>query len=118
MSKFQKVFKNLKVYLRKLPLVNSSKAEEDIYIYLVVSLNFISPTLIKEDEGIQSPLYYSSRFWRVKEDRYSSMEKLVFALVTMAQKLRPYFWAYTFVVGMSQPLKNAINKPDSIGELA
>lgn len=108
----------MKVYLSKPPLLNSSQAEEDLYIYLVVSLNVINSTLIKEDEGIQSTLYYWSRFQLVKEDRYSSMEKLVFALVTMAQKLRPYFQAYTIVVGMSQPLKNAINKPDSIGELA
>ena len=45
------------------------------------------------------------------------MEKLAFALVTAAKKLRPYFQAYTIIVLTNHPLRKAMNKPDAAGQL-
>ena len=46
------------------------------------------------------------------------MEKLAFALVTAAQKLKPYFQAHTIIVLTDQPLKIVISSPEAIGRMA
>ena len=46
------------------------------------------------------------------------MEKLAFALVMAARKLKPYFQAYTVVVLIDKPLRRAISNPDAAGRLA
>jgi hypothetical protein len=45
------------------------------------------------------------------------MEKLAFALVIAARKLRPYFQAHTIVLLTNHPLWKAMNKPDATGQL-
>ena len=46
------------------------------------------------------------------------MEKLAFALVTAAQKLKPYFQAHTIVVLTDKPLQRAMGSPDAAGRMA
>ena len=43
------------------------------------------------------------------------MEKLAFALVTMARKLKPYFQAHTIVVLTDKPLRRAMSSPEAAG---
>ena len=43
------------------------------------------------------------------EGRYPLTEKLAFALVTAAQKLRSYFQAHTIMVQTDKPLRRAMN---------
>ena len=45
------------------------------------------------------------------------MEKLAFALVTTARKLKPYFQAHTVVVLTDRPLRRAMSNPDTAGRL-
>ena len=45
------------------------------------------------------------------------MEKLILALVTAAQKLRPYFQAHTIEVPMEYPMKQVLHKPEVSGRL-
>ena len=46
------------------------------------------------------------------------MEKLAFALVTAARKLKPYFQAHTIIVLTNQPLKRAMNSPKAARRMA
>ena len=46
------------------------------------------------------------------------MEKLTFALVTTARKLKPYFQTYTIVVLTDKPLRRAISSPEAAGRMA
>ena len=46
------------------------------------------------------------------------MEKLAFALITAARKLKPYFQAHTIVVLIDQPLKRVMSSPEAAGRLA
>uniref|UniRef100_A0A2N9HPQ8 Uncharacterized protein n=1 Tax=Fagus sylvatica TaxID=28930 RepID=A0A2N9HPQ8_FAGSY len=73
--------------------------------------------LKKEEERRQLPVYYTSRALRGAEERYPPMEKLAFALVTAARKLRPYFQAHTIVLLTNHPLRKAMSKPDAAGRL-
>ena len=45
------------------------------------------------------------------------MEKLTFSLVTAVRKLRPYFQAHVINVLIDHPLKKAMNKLETVGQL-
>ena len=113
----QKAFEELKKYLATHPLLSPSKPGEELYLYLAVSPTAINSALVREEEGQQLPVYYTSRAFRGAEERYSPMEKLAFTLVTATRKLRPYFQAYTIVLLTNHPLRKAMNKPDAARNL-
>ena len=46
------------------------------------------------------------------------MEKLAFALITAARKLKPYFQAHTIIVLMDQPLNRAMSSLEAAGRMA
>ena len=46
------------------------------------------------------------------------MEKLAFALITAARKLKPYFQAHTIVVLTDKPLRRAMSSPEVAGRMA
>ena len=52
------------------------------------------------------------------KERYPSMEKLAFALVTAARKLKPYFQAHMINVLTDKPLRRAMSNPEAAGRLA
>ena len=87
----QKAFEDLKKYLSSPPLLNLSRPGEELYLYIAVSQAAVSAALVREEEGSQRPVYFISRAFRRAEERYPRMEKLAFALVTAARKLKPYF---------------------------
>ena len=45
------------------------------------------------------------------------MEKLILALVTAAQKLRPYFQAHIIEVLTEYPMEQVLHKPETSGRL-
>ena len=114
----QKAFEDLKKYLSSPPLLNPSKLGEELHLYIAVSQAAVSAALVREEEGSQQPVYFVSRAFRGAEERYPRMEKLAFALVTVARKLKPYFQAHTIIVLTDQPLKSAINSPEAAGRMA
>ena len=87
----QKAFEDLKKYLLSPPLLSPSKPRKELYLYIAVSQAAVSAALVREEEGSQRPIYFISRAFQGAEERYPWMEKLAFALVTAAQKLKPYF---------------------------
>jgi hypothetical protein len=113
----QQAFEELKKYLATPLLLSPSKPGEELYLYLAVSPTAVSSTFLQEEEGQQLPVYYTSRALRGAEERYPPMEKLAFALVTAARKLRPYFQAHTIILLTNHPLRKAMNKPDAAGRL-
>ena len=52
------------------------------------------------------------------EERYPMMEKLAFALIMAARKLKPYFQAHTIIVLTDQPLKRAMSSPEAVERMA
>ena len=69
-------FENLKLYLLSPLLLSPSKPREELYLYLVVSHAVVSATLVKEEDELQKPIYFTSRAFRGAEERYPQMEKL------------------------------------------
>jgi ribonuclease HI len=113
----QKSFEELKRYLTSPPLLSPSQQGEALSLYLAVSPTAVSSALIREDRGIQLPVYYTSKAFQGAEERYPAMEKLALALVIAARKLRSYFQSHKIIVLTNHPLRKAMNKPDAAGRL-
>ena len=64
---------------------------EELYLYIAVSKAAVSAALVRDEGGSQRPIYFISRAFRGAEERYPRMEKLAFAFIIAAQKLKPYF---------------------------
>ena len=78
----------------------------------------ISAALVREEEKVQKPMYYASRVFHGAEKRYPPMEKLAFALVIAAYKLKPYFQAHTVIILTNKPLRRALSNPETVGRMA
>ena len=98
----QQALEELKAYLSSPPLLSPSQPGEELF-------------LVKEEDKVQKPVYYTSRAFRGAEGRYPPMEKLAFALVTAARKLKPYFQAYTVIILTDKPLRWAMSNPEATG---
>ena len=98
--------------------MSPSKLGEELFLYLAVSLIAVSATLIREEDKVQKPVYYASRAFRGAEERYPPMEKLTFALVTIARKLKPYFQAHVVIVMIDKPLRRVMSNPEATGRMA
>ena len=110
-------FTTLKTYLSSPPILISPFEGELLTLYLAVSNFSTSAVLVKDKDRVQKLVYYCSRALRGAEERYSKMEKLILALVTVARKLRPYFQAHTIKIPTEYPMKQVLHKPETSGRL-
>ena len=84
-------------------------------MYLAVSDHAVSSVLIREEDGQQRPVYYTSKTLLDAETRYLQLEKLALALVSAPRKLSQYFQTFTIVVVTEHPLKALLQKADFSG---
>ena len=101
----ERAFQELKIYLASPPLLSVPAPGEELLLYLAVSPSAVSSALVREEHGIQFPVYYTSRALQGAESRYSRIEKLAFALITSARRFCPYFQTHTIGVPTDQPLR-------------
>ena len=78
----------------------------------------MSLVLIREDSGLQRPVYYMSKSLHEAEIRYSPIEKAILAVVHTSRKLPHYFQAYTIVVLTQLPLRSELRTADYTGRIA
>ena len=88
--------------------MSSPEVDEVLFAYLVVASHAVSFVLIREDSGIQRPVYYVSKSLYEAEVRYLSLEKAILAVVHATRKLPYYFQAHTVVVLTQLPLKSIL----------
>ncbi|XP_074355952.1 uncharacterized protein LOC141695617 [Apium graveolens] len=87
----EEAFLKIKEQLGNPPMLAKPEDGETLILYLSVSEYSVSAVLVKEEASHQWPVYYVSKRLLDAETRYTNMEKLVYALILAAQKLRPYF---------------------------
>ena len=109
----EKAFDKIKENLGTPPMLSKPKEGEVLILYLAVSDYAISAVLVREEEGVQLPVYYVSKRLLDAETRYTNMEKLAYALVLASRKLRPYFQSHKIEVRTSYPLRQVMHKPET-----
>ena len=78
----------------------------------------LAAVLVKEEAKIQWPIYYISRVLRDAETRYTKLEKLTYALLIAARRLRPYFQGHTITLLTDQPIKAVLHRADASERIA
>ncbi|XP_075674773.1 uncharacterized protein LOC142643957 [Castanea sativa] len=111
-------FEDLKQYLTKPPVLSRPEKEEVLYAYLAVTNHAVSLVLIRNDKGVQKPIYYVSKSLQEAEQRYLPLEKALLAVVHATRKLPHYFQAHTVVVLTQLPLQAIMRKSDYTGRVA
>jgi ribonuclease HI len=106
------------MYLTSPHLLSRTVPGEVLYLYLADSPTAISASLIREDDGMQKPVYFMSKALHEAEERYPQIEKLAFTLIMASRKLRPYFQAHTIRILTEYPLRKVMQKLDLSGRLA
>ncbi|GJY30021.1 reverse transcriptase domain-containing protein [Tanacetum coccineum] len=97
-------FKTFKKCMKKSDFHWTTEAEE-------------SAVLVTEREAKQMPIYFVSRALRGSELNYTSMEKLVLALLHASKRLKMYFQAHPIIVIMDQPIQQILLRPEVAGML-
>ncbi|XP_071714373.1 uncharacterized protein [Rutidosis leptorrhynchoides] len=64
------------------------------------------------------PVYFVSKALTGRELNYHAIEKLVYALVDTARRLRRYLQAHPIMVLTDQPIKQVLYKPENYGRMA
>nr|XP_027122086.1 uncharacterized protein LOC113739037 [Coffea arabica] len=90
----QRAFTDLKAYLAELPTLTAPEVGETLFLYLSACSEAISAVLVREDGGIQRPVYYVSRALQGPETR-----------------------PYSVVVLTDQPLRQILTKPEVSGRI-
>ena len=72
-------------------MLSPSKLGEELFLYLAVSPATVSAILVREEDKVQKPMYYTSQALNGEKERYPSIEKLALALDTATRMLKPYF---------------------------
>ncbi|GJT15437.1 reverse transcriptase domain-containing protein [Tanacetum coccineum] len=80
-TKAEEAFKQMKQLIAELPMLIAPMEKEGLIVYLAAAKETVSVVLMTEREAKQMPIYFVSRSLRGPEVNYTSMEKLVLALV-------------------------------------
>ncbi|GJR80866.1 reverse transcriptase domain-containing protein [Tanacetum coccineum] len=110
-------FKQMKQSIAELPMLAAPTEKEELIMYLAAAKKAVSAVLMTEREGKQVPIYFVSRALQGPEINYTSMEKLILALLSASKRLKRYFQTHTVVVITNQPIKQLLSNPEVIGRL-
>ncbi|GJT18857.1 reverse transcriptase domain-containing protein [Tanacetum coccineum] len=113
----EEAFKQMKQLIAELPMLVTPMEKEELIVYLAATKETISAVLMTEREAKQMPIYFVSRALRGPEVNYTSMEKLVLALVHASKRLKRYFQAHPIIVITDQPIQQVLSRPEVAGRL-
>ncbi|GJU15690.1 reverse transcriptase domain-containing protein [Tanacetum coccineum] len=113
----EKASKQMKRLIAELPMLVAPMEKEELIVYLAAAKEMVSAILITEMKTKQMPIYFVSRALRGPEINYTSMEKLVLALVHASKRLKRYFQAHPIIVVTDQPIQLVLSRSEVAGRL-
>jgi ribonuclease HI len=109
-SKPQKqAFQELKDYLSNMTKLCPPEPRSPLLLYVSASNSAVSTVLVPEKEGgkvKQIPVYFASEALSGSKLFYSELEKIAYAVIMAARKLRHYFEGHRIRVITNQPLND------------
>lgn len=87
-------------------------------MYIAISNSAISSVLVTERDQNQKPIFYFSKVLQGAENAYPPLEKLAFAVIMSARKLKPYFQTHPIKIPTKYPLLQTLRKPDISGRIS
>ncbi|GJT23268.1 reverse transcriptase domain-containing protein [Tanacetum coccineum] len=108
----KEAFKQMKWPIVELPMLVAPMEKEELIVYLAAAKETVSVVLMTKRDANQMPVYFVSRALRGPEINYTSMEKLVLALVHASKRLKRYFQAHPIIVITDQPIQQVLSRPE------
>ncbi|GKD20720.1 reverse transcriptase domain-containing protein [Tanacetum coccineum] len=108
----KEAFKQMKQLIAELPMLTAPMEKEELIVYLAATKETISAVLMTKREAKQMSIYFVSRALKGPELNYTSMEKLVLALVHASKCLKRCFQAHPIIVIMDQPIQQILSRPE------
>jgi hypothetical protein len=106
----KQAFQELKDYLSNMTKMCRPEPKSPLLLYLSASNSAVSAMLVQEKEGEgkfkQIPVYFASEGLSGSKHFYSELEKIAYAVVMAARKLRHYFDGHRIRVITNQPLND------------
>jgi hypothetical protein len=97
---------------------------EDLLLYISCTTHVVSTTLVVEraEEGyaypVQHPVYFISEVLGPSKKKYPQVQKLLYAVLLTARKLRHYFDDHKVIVVTGFPLGDILHNKEAIGRIA
>ncbi|GJT79210.1 reverse transcriptase domain-containing protein [Tanacetum coccineum] len=117
LAKAKEAFKQMNQLIAKLSMLVAPMEKEELVVYLAATKETVSAVLMTERETKQMPIYFVSRALRGPKVNYTSMEKLVLALVHASKRLKRYFQAHPIIVIAYQPIQQVLSRLKVAGRL-
>ena len=84
-------FQQLKEYLSRPPIMSKPEEDEILFAYIAVASHAVSLVLVRDDNGVQRPVYYVSKSLQEAKVRYLPLKRAILAIVHATWKLSHYF---------------------------
>jgi hypothetical protein len=97
---------------------------EDLLLYISCTTHVVSTTLVVErvEEGhtypIQDPVYFISEVLGPSKKKYPQVQKLLYAVLLTARKLRHYFDDHKVIVVIGFPIGDILHNKEAIRRIA
>jgi hypothetical protein len=129
-SEAQEALDALKKFLTTSPVLKpprqatSTQPTEDLLLYISCTTHVVSTALVVEraEEGhaypVQHPVYFISEVLGPSKKKYPQVQKLLYAVLLTARKLRHYFDDHKVIVVTSFPIGDLIHNKEAIGRIA
>lgn len=83
----------MKGHLSSLKILSQPRNKRDIFLYLGVIDLIVSVVLMRDEEGVQKPVYYTIKVLYNAKIGYMKIEIMTLILISDTRKLKPYFQA-------------------------
>ncbi|GKB78114.1 reverse transcriptase domain-containing protein, partial [Tanacetum coccineum] len=94
----------------ELHMLVCTNEKEKLIVYLAAAKETVCTVLMTERETKKMPIYFVRRALRGPEINYTSMEKLVLALVHASKFLKRYFQEHPIIVTTDQPIQQVLSR--------
>jgi hypothetical protein len=101
-----------------------SQPAEDLMLYISCTTHVVSTMLVVEraEEGhaypVQHPVYFISEVLGPSKKKYPQVQKLLYAVLLTARKLRHYFDDHKVIVVTGFPIGDILHNKEAIGRIA
>ncbi len=101
-----------------------SQPAEDLLLYISCTTHVVSTALVVEraEEGhaypVQYPVYFISEVLGPSKKKYPQVQKLLYAVLLTARKLRHYFDDHKVIVVTGFPIGDILHNKEAIGRIA
>ena len=107
-SECEEMFLKLKEYLASPPVLCKPLLGTPLCLYFAVTDQAISSVIVQEQDHVQRPIYFVSKVLQGPEVRYQAIEKVAFAVMFAARRLRHYFQSFIMIVMADLPIRKVL----------